>query len=283
MHSWFLLPHLAGLKIVGKDALDFCQSQFTADLRPLPLARWQITSWCNPKGRVLTVILTSRHENHVEIVAPRDQIDILAKLAIYSIGRSISIEPVDSVSGTLSAKADDHWIVADQSRAIRLSHSDPEPEPAQLNAWRLADLATPIPWLTSQTSAMFLPQALGMESNDGLSYAKGCFPGQEIIARVHYLGQVKYQLMGFELDPPWPSTISLETMQLQSSVDFDQSTVITVLAAVQTHSAIVGLAVAPTQLHDKHPITSTGRDWTRPGRMTSPERLCYYRGKILTN
>ncbi len=280
MQPWFSLPHLAGLVISGPDSLSFCHSQFTADMRNLSEGRWQITTWCNPKGRVLTVILTARHESHVEIIAPRDQLGTLEKLSMYAIGRTISIRPEDHVSGTLTANKNDNLILGDESRALRLGSEEGDPTTEQMRAWRLADLATPLPWLNAETSARFLPQALGMETNSGLSYTKGCFPGQEIIARVHYLGQTRYHLMGFEFELPRPLAENPETFQLQSSAVADEPAAIVVVNCVQSGSCMLGLAVAPIHVQAGHPVTAVGPDWTLSGQMTALERLCYHRNKI---
>jgi|GEM_PF-1734375 len=280
MQPWFSLPHLAGLVISGPDALDFCHSQFTADMRSLPEARWQITTWCNPKGRVIAVILTARHESHVEVIAPRAQLGALEKLSMYAIGRTVSIRSDDPVSGTLTAETNDNSIVNDKTRAMRLGKPAQDPTPEQVRAWRLADLATPLPWLTAETSASFLPQSLAMETNGGLSYTKGCFPGQEIIARVHYLGQAKYHLMGFEFELPRPLEQDPETIQLQSSAVPNESPTIITISCVPSGNYLVGLAVAPIQIQASHPVTASGPDWTLSGQMTALERLCYHRIKI---
>ena len=180
------------------------------------------------------------------------------KLSMYAIGRTVSIRSDDPVSGTLTAETNDNSIVNDKTRAMRLGKSAQDPTPEQVRAWRLADLATPLPWLTAETSASFLPQSLAMETNGGLSYTKGCFPGQEIIARVHYLGQAKYHLMGFEFELPRPLEQDPETIQLQSSAVPNESPTIITISCVPSGNYLVGLAVAPIQIQASHPVTCFG-------------------------
>jgi len=62
---------------------------------------------------------------------------------------------------------------------------------APLNAWKVAELQRGITWLCPETSGQFLPQMLGYDSLGAVNFRKGCYPGQEIVARIHYLGKVK--------------------------------------------------------------------------------------------
>jgi folate-binding protein YgfZ len=62
---------------------------------------------------------------------------------------------------------------------------------ALTEAWKISELQRGITWLCSETSAQFLPQMLGFDQLGAVNYRKGCYPGQEIVARTHYLGKVK--------------------------------------------------------------------------------------------
>ena len=63
--------------------------------------------------------------------------------------------------------------------------------PVGTSVWELLDIQAAYPWITTQTTQKFLPQILNMDLIDGLDYQKGCYPGQEIIARLHFRGQLK--------------------------------------------------------------------------------------------
>ena len=66
--------------------------------------------------------------------------------------------------------------------------------PVGTSIWELLDIQTAYPWVTTQTTQKFLPQMLNLDLIDGLDYQKGCYPGQEIIARLHFRGQLKRSL-----------------------------------------------------------------------------------------
>ena len=78
----------------------------------------------------------------------------------------------------------DSFLIIDGDLAIETS-------PALQDTWKLAELERGITWLCSETSAQFLPQMLGYDSLGAVNFHKGCYPGQEIVARTHYLGKVK--------------------------------------------------------------------------------------------
>ncbi len=63
--------------------------------------------------------------------------------------------------------------------------------PEKTEQWKLAELHAGISWLGPQTSGQFLPQMLGFDQLGAVNFRKGCYPGQEIVARTHYLGKVK--------------------------------------------------------------------------------------------
>ncbi|MGH8120840.1 MAG: YgfZ/GcvT domain-containing protein, partial [Gammaproteobacteria bacterium] len=67
-------------------------------------------------------------------------------------------------------------------------------KPGAPGGWELLDIEAGIPWITEATSESFLPQVLNLEEMQGLSYQKGCYPGQEVIARLHYRGELKRRL-----------------------------------------------------------------------------------------
>ena len=64
-------------------------------------------------------------------------------------------------------------------------------QPAHPGQWRYLDIMSGIPWLTTATSEQFIPQMLNLDQLGGISFSKGCYTGQEIVARTHYLGKAK--------------------------------------------------------------------------------------------
>jgi folate-binding protein YgfZ len=272
MSNWTALPRLAGLRITGPDALAFCQAQFTADFRQIEPGGWQITAWCDAKGRCLMLILASIDEDGVELIVPASRLESMARLKLFSIGRQVDISPGHAVAGRFDAARDDRLIKGSQpARALRLMDSASNDTEIAL-AWRIADLAQPIPWLDASQSGRFLPQALGLEDNGGLSYRKGCYPGQEVIARVHYLGRAKQHLLGFRLAVvDYGPTPALERLQDDQGTERAE-----VIDQVRIGQEIIGLAVAPSTWQDGHEVSSAGSDQPCRGSMVATRALCYY-------
>lgn len=198
MSDWFRLSHLGGIRITGLDAIAFAHSQFTSAFDEERCSHWEPTARCNAKGRVLELILSRVHANDVELIVPSEQLATLARaLNLYAIGRRLELQQIPVVSGRHQARAEADALGLDPARGLSLDHPQAtENEPAA-RAWQLADLKAGIAWLNTATAGQFLPQALGLEERGGLSYRKGCYPGQEIIARVHFLGRSKERLSAF--------------------------------------------------------------------------------------
>lgn len=278
MSQYLQLAHLTGLRIDGPDAVAFSQSQLTTDVEALPLGQWQATAWCSPKGRVLIVLLIVRHEHHVEIVYPKSQQSTLKKLALYTIGRKVTLHEVPTVAGQFY-QADDGpegatRLRGDPRRSLSLidQGSADRPDRDWLLAWRRADLCQPLPWLDESSSGQHLPQALGLELNDGISYRKGCYPGQEIVARVHYLGRTPDHLLAFVAETGEASSEEPDKPSLHSCTD-DQAR-FNVLDHYLDDKRWVGLAVAPTRIKEGHPIELRGASGRCAGTMASPQTLC---------
>lgn len=272
MSKTFELSHLMAVTVSGPDALAFCQSQLTADMVKIAQGRWQITAWCDPKGRCQSVILASVHEDRVELVAPQSQAGILARLAIYAIGRRVSLSEPMPVAGSWPPEASGGTLSDDPARSL-LVNQVASPDPEAEHAWRITDLCQGIPWLPPGQVGRHLPQSLGFEHNGGLSYRKGCFPGQEVIARVHYLGKVKYQLLGFILDD------GLEIDSESRLLTADRAGQGEILEHFQIEDQTIGLAVCPSSWPIDTAIQLSASETAPSGRMVGLEGLCYYRPK----
>jgi hypothetical protein len=95
-------------------------------------------------------------------------------------------------------------------------------QPDRSAQWRYLDIISGIPWLTAATSEEFIPQMLNLDKLGGISFNKGCYTGQEIVARTHYLGKAKREMFLAECDtstPPEPnSTITDDSAGMEQSV-----------------------------------------------------------------
>jgi folate-binding protein YgfZ len=232
----FHLEHLTSVHISGNDALDFLQGQFTNDMNSLNDNRYHFGAWCDPKGRVLANFIIFKSQEAYQLIFSSDLKEtIISRLKMYVLRADVAIAEMHAphrLTGLLSEDIDSLELnpVHEQGELIHVGESvclilNSEPLrilifgkeedlslvvkntdnylKADSATWQCLDIQQGIPWITQNTSGMCLPQELNLDLNDGLSYNKGCFPGQEIISRLHYRGQVKKRLYnGVLLDQP---------------------------------------------------------------------------------
>lgn len=220
------LLHLAALEISGADAQTFLQGQCTQDVSTLTPGKAQFSAWCSPKGRMLAnFILFPMAENVYRLILSADLADFaLKRLSMFILRSRVRIvaEPVMflGLSGTIPAiaeiafpKAPLEVTQADGLCAIRLPHPDLRlilclpPErladlwpslsahalPVGQPVWHWLDIRAGLPWITEATREEFVPQMADFEKL-GVSFRKGCYVGQEVVARAQHLGKVKRHL-----------------------------------------------------------------------------------------
>ncbi len=200
------LTYLSAIRFSGADAGDFLHNQLSADVLALTHGESVFACYCEPKGRVLALMLVSRDGDNLYVVMSAPLVvSIAARLRMYVMRAKVEIEILDScvVSGLHSGEALPQspapltvLVVPDSNDQLIITTGQADPaEPivdtAALNAWKLAELQRGITWLCPDTSGQFLPQMLGYDALGAVNFRKGCYPGQEIVARTYYLGKVK--------------------------------------------------------------------------------------------
>lgn len=231
----FPLPALQSLAATGADAKQFLQGQLSSDLGKLASGGGQLSAWHDAKGRVLAILRVLAWNEGYLLVLPaslaasimkrmslfvlRARVDLRFGPAVYGLRQADSgdwlaaagLTPAgarrDEAAGSRLAAmpmpADVGWLVAGQTDSL----SGP-PDAAAATEWELAELAAGIPEIYPETSGEFVPQMLNLDRLGALSFTKGCYPGQEIIARAHHLGRVKRRARLFTAAsvPPAPGT-----------------------------------------------------------------------------
>lgn len=269
MKNWFHLEHLTALTITGPDAVNFAQAQFSVDLdRPVD-AGWRPLAWCDPKGRVICVMLAHRGHDHVQLILPTTMADkVSQKLPVFAIGRKVEFENGSYVGGCLQDVEASDSLTFDPRRGIRLTIEAPDPSRESRTAWKMADICCGMPWITPDSSGRFLPQELGLEALNAVSYQKGCFPGQEVIARVHYLGKAKRRLDGLALPqttlPPPGTTLA----------DSENDRIGEIIDAAGDGERVIGLAVLKTNVATGSTVRIMIDRQRFEARVTPCERLC---------
>lgn len=226
----YALPSPQLIEIHGDDAVAFANAQFCNDVLTLQVGAWQYNAWLNPQGRVHAFFALLRPQENTLVLILRGGLasEIAVDLARYKFRSKVGIRTLpdwhaqgiggaqavahhadaDFFSDTSGAKkllhADGWFAIAQpgsEPRLLSLTAAQPEPfavgsddRTQEPNAWLLADICAGLPHLETATFDEFLPQALGLERLDTISFNKGCYPGQEVVARVHFKGGNKRQL-----------------------------------------------------------------------------------------
>lgn len=214
----FRLPGHEVLSIIGRDAMVFAQAQFMNDVAALGDGQWQWNGWLTPKGRVLALFALLRLDaDTLWLLLPdADAAELADALRRYVFRSKLKIEvPGDlRASGGFDAPAQARgpaWarigdaVELDMSgdggpRRLRIDAAPANDDAAALARWDAADLAHGLPRLPASQSGQWTPQQLSLERLRAFSVKKGCYPGQEIVARTHFLGQAKRGLALFETD-----------------------------------------------------------------------------------
>lgn len=208
--AFALLPEAEIITLQGPDAAAFCQAQFANDVASLAVGHWQWSAWLTPKGRVLAIFLLGRPgEQDIMLVLPDGDAGAIAEqLRRFVFRRKVRIEARDdlAVHGRLaSAPASGSRLAIEQDRLLfdlgasgvaRSLCVQPSMPQAPGDAgfpqeWRKLDLRMGLPRLDASQREQWTPQQIGLDRLDAYSVRKGCYPGQEIVARTHFLGKAK--------------------------------------------------------------------------------------------
>ena len=219
----FRLPGHDLLSIAGRDATAFAQAQFMNEVAALPVGHWQWNGWLTPKGRVIALFaLLKRDAETLWLLLPdTDATDLAAKLQRYVFRSKLVLAARDDLhaNGRFAAPAqasgatfavDGDALELDFGgdggpRSVRISPSAANADAASAAHWRRFDLQHGLPRLRDDQIEAWTPQQLSLQRLRAFSVKKGCYPGQEIVARTHFLGQVKRGLAMFEADAPIPA------------------------------------------------------------------------------
>jgi folate-binding protein YgfZ len=201
------------IEISGADALAFAHAQFGSDVAGLAPSSWQWSSWLTAQGRTrcFFALLSTAHD-HLLIWLPLGGASAIRDaLARFVLRAKVQLALRE---GWALCSLDEGPLQDDRSRRLEeclggYAFAQPGPRPrlawlgpapasppdqTKLDAWRLADIAAGLPWLDASTQDEFVPQALDLQRLDAVRFDKGCYPGQEIAARLHFRGGSKQRL-----------------------------------------------------------------------------------------
>jgi folate-binding protein YgfZ len=195
------LSHYGLIEVTGKDAETFLAAQFTSDVQQVSESTSQLSAWCTAKGRVLAVFRIFRRAEAYYLLLPGELLQpILRRLRMYILRSDVRLADASStlvriglsgpaLPGSLAI------VISDPGAAKKLWLDRQEnATPTGAGPWTLLEILAGIPSVHPKTAEAFLPQMLNLEALGGLCFSKGCYPGQEIIARIQYRGQLKRRM-----------------------------------------------------------------------------------------
>ena len=249
--SIYPLTYLAVLTVTGKDAAKLLQGQVTCNVNDISVVKSSLAALCNPKGRAIATFLLVKRADTFLLVLPVELLETVKKrLQMYVLRSDVRItdssdelcllglcEPDkpaqpfvteiqhDMIAVSLPASTRRRLLITDADNALRFWAEQVASQGFRMagsGEWRYLDIISGIPWLTTETSEEFIPQMLNLDKLGGISFNKGCYTGQEIVARTHYLGKAKREMFLAECQisaPPKPnSTIINRNSDAQEGV-----------------------------------------------------------------
>ncbi|MDP1536379.1 MAG: folate-binding protein YgfZ [Burkholderiales bacterium] len=217
------------IRASGADAAHFLHNLLTNDIEHLPADGARNAGLCTAKGRMIASFLIWREGPDYLLQLSADILPgILKKLSMYVLRSKVKLTDLSAervligvVGGQVGPSAPMTTAAYEGGTAIRLDAQRcvlavPTERvdavqaglgsPASLADWHLAEIRASIPRIVAATQEAFVPQMVNYETAavGGVSFQKGCYPGQEVVARTHYLGKVKRRMFRAKLDTAFP-------------------------------------------------------------------------------
>ena len=164
--------------VSGADAFDFLQAQLSNDLRLLDERDELLAAWCNPKGRVICILRIRRSDAGYVLILPAELAEsVLQRLTLFRFRSRVEFQPAPASPPDLGIQG-------------------------SAEEWLLDNLRSGRPEVWQAQSEAFTPHMLNLDLIGAISFDKGCYPGQEIVARTHYRGATKRRTHRFEAARP---------------------------------------------------------------------------------
>lgn len=264
----FALPRFGLLRFSGPDAQPFLHGQLTCDVAALKPGMSSYGGYCNPKGRLLATFLLWIDDEGCWMLLPAERVEPIRKrLSMYILRAKVKAEDMSqpfacagiagsNIAAQIEARgstlpAGVHRLTATNGlRVIRLAADRcllvmPRERATDLIAgddfWAALDIAAGIPWIVEATQEEFVPQMVNLDLIGALSYSKGCYPGQEIVARTHYLGRLKQRMFRGRLTAPARTGDRLYCAELGEQA---AGTIVSSAAVAEGHEVLAVLQLA---------------------------------------
>lgn len=246
------LSHLGLIAARGADTQNFLQSQLTNDARELSATRSQLSGYCTAKGRLLALFRLFMRGETTYLQFPLELMEpTLKRLRMFVMRSKVTLEDASEMLGRIgysgpdaetqlratlgsSPSAVNEVVEAGDVTILRLPGAVPRFElignyahlrtiwaqlaanttPVGADVWQLLDIRAGVPEVFKSSVEEFIPQMVNLPALGAVNFKKGCYPGQEIVARMQYLGTLKRRMFFAHIDvaePPAPTTPLFES------------------------------------------------------------------------
>jgi folate-binding protein YgfZ len=206
------------ITVSGPDCHSFLQGQLTQDVNRVSAARAVMAGWADAKGRLQWAGQLFLYGEAIAMLVPAGiAAFILSRLRMYVLRAKaelaiadIAIAGLINVADAMATSEACPWVqlAGDSTRGLAIGPRtalDTLVDSAGTNrvspqAWTLCDIRAGLPEITMITAGEFVPQMVNLDLLDGISFSKGCYTGQEIVARTKYRGRIKRRMLRFECE-----------------------------------------------------------------------------------
>lgn len=222
------LSHLGLIRVEGDDMRSFLQGQLTNDVNAVTGARGQLSSYCSPKGRMLGSFRVFQRGDALYLEAPVERLEPIRKrLAMFVLRSQVGLSDASGelarfgITGDCAGRllpcvpdGEDDTITRDDITVLRMpgetaryqvigpadqliplwQTASVEARQTGADFWALMDIRAGVPTVLEDTVEAFVPQMANLQLINGVSFTKGCYTGQEVVARMQYLGKLKRRM-----------------------------------------------------------------------------------------
>lgn len=256
-NATMLLPEFSVIEVKGDDAVSFVHGQVTNHINNLGNA-FRLAAYCQPKGRILSLMRIFKRNDALYLIMPKDLVPgFIKRFSMFILRSKVSLRIADelSVFGVIAPSFElpevDQCLYKEQLTIARVADAkelqrcmiigeakevealiQPTSSSAQ---WFATDILAGLPWVCEATKEAFIPQWINLDLIGGVVFNKGCYPGQEVIARVQHIGSTPRRMKVI-------CAKTSVTTAPNDDITQDNSPVGNIVMAVSTNSETLALA-----------------------------------------
>ena len=227
-YSASLLNNKVLIKCTGEDVENFLNTQFTNDIKTLNDKQIILSGYCNPKGRLISIFYVFQLDKDYYLYTTLDTKEpLLQKLNMYKMMSKVEFTVLDDIligitnvdknseffkgirdnkkvkkigDSLMFRPSEDQIVISSSIKDIKKIIDENKINILGYKSWDYLDIKNLVPFINKSNIESFTPQMVSLDLLDGVSFTKGCYPGQEIVARTHYLGEAKKSLFNAKIE-----------------------------------------------------------------------------------